>query len=117
MLKSARRSAEEWKAIIEDFLKSGMLQKDYAGEHELSRATLSAWGKRLGIPLSTRGRQIKVDKEFSPSMSFIDIEPLRTIGIPSALKMEIIFPQGHILKLETASGWESVGAFIRDLVG
>jgi hypothetical protein len=35
MLKSARRSAEEWKAIIEDFLKSGMLQKDYAGEHEL----------------------------------------------------------------------------------
>jgi hypothetical protein len=50
-------------------------------------------------------------------MSFIDIEPLRTIGIPSALKMEIIFPQGHILKLETASGWESVGAFIRDLVG
>lgn len=117
MLKSARRSAEEWKEIIEDFLKSGMNQKDYAREHELSRATLSAWGKRLGIPLSTRGRQLKVDKEFCPPLSFIAMEPLKTMGGPSSLKMEIIFPQGHILKLETAGGWEDTGTFIRALVG
>lgn len=116
MLKNERRSAEEWQEIIEDFLKSGMLQKDYAREHKISRATLSAWGKRLGIPLSTRGRQLKVDKEFCPPLSFIDIEPLKGMEAPPCLKMELIFPQGHILKLETVAGWEGAGIFIRALV-
>ena len=117
MTNSKRRSAEGWKEIIEDFLKSGLLQKDYAREHKICRATLSTWGKRLGIPLNTRGRYPKLDKVSVLPMSFIDIEPLGRIKMPSSLKIEILFPQGHTLKLETEGSWEDAGVFIRTLVG
>jgi hypothetical protein len=117
MRESKRRSAEDWKETIEDFLKSGMLQKDYARDHKICRATLSVWGKRLGIPLNTRERHPKLDKVSALPMSFIDIEPLGRIKMPSSLKIEIIFPQGHTIKLETEGNWEEAGTFIRSLVG
>lgn len=117
MTNSKRRSAEDWKEIINDFLKSGMHQKDYARDRNICRATLSTWGKRLGIPLNTRGRYPKLDKVSALPLSFIDIEPLGRIKVPSALKIEIVFPQGHTLKLETKGSWEEAGTFIRSLVG
>lgn len=117
MVVRQRRSAEYWKEVIEDFLKSGMLQKDYAKEHNICRATLSAWSRRLGIPLSSR-RGFKSEKEPPLEMSFIDIEPLgRAKMCSSALKIEISFPHGHTLKLESDGTWEEAGAFIRALVG
>ncbi|MBA3814693.1 MAG: hypothetical protein H0X26_09500 [Alphaproteobacteria bacterium] len=117
MTKSKRRSAENWKEIIDDFLKSGMLQKDYARDHKICRATLSTWGKRLGIPLNTRGGCSNLEKVSALPMSFIDIEPLRRIKETSALKIEIVFTQGHTLKLETEGSWEETGTLIRSLVG
>lgn len=111
-----RQSAEYWKEVIEDFLKSGMIQKDYAREKKICRATLLAWSKRLGISLSQRGKMPKIDKE--PALTFTNVQVLGKIKVASpSLKIEIFFPQGHTLKLETEGGWEQVGVFIKAVVG
>ena len=74
MVGRQRHDAEYWKRIIQDFLVSEMSQKDYVEEQKICRATLSAWGKRLGIPLSQRGRSPQNEEE--SSLSFIEVQPL-----------------------------------------
>jgi hypothetical protein len=109
------RSAEYWKEVIRDFLKSGLSQQKYEQKHKICRVTLRAWSKRLGIPISQRRRTPKVGEE--PSLSFIEVCPIEK-GRPfsSLLKLEITFPQGHSLKLETEGAWDQAGSFIKALV-
>ena len=57
MIARKRRSAEYWKEVLEDFLKSGKSQKEYAQEKKISRVTLLAWSKKLGIPLSGKKQE------------------------------------------------------------
>ena len=109
-----KKSADYWKGVIEDFLKSQKSQKEYAQENKISRATLWSWSKQLGIPLHQRKRRPKVDKD--PPLKFTDVQILGRIKVPSSLKIEIIFPQGHTLKLETEGAWEEAGTFIKALV-
>jgi hypothetical protein len=116
MVVKQKRSAEYWKEVIEDFLKSGMLQKEYVKKHNISRATFSAWSRRLGIPLSGQRRNFKSEKEPLP-ISFIDIEPMGRAKMPSSLKIEISFPQGHTLKLAAEGTWEEVGTLIKAMMG
>lgn len=113
-----RRSAEFWQEVVEDFLKSGMLQKEYAQEHNLCRATLSVWVRRLRVPLEQHeeGSESGRDKESSFPLSFIDVEPLGRMKISPSLKMEISFPQGHRLKIEADGSWEEAGTFVKALV-
>ena len=115
MIKRERRSAECWKEVIKDFLKSGLSQQKYEQKHKICRATLRAWSKRLGIPLSQWKRSSKVVKE--PPLSFIEVTPLGSAKpSPPLLKLEIIFPQGHSFKLETEGTWEQAGSFIKALM-
>lgn len=113
MITRQRKSAEYWKEVIEDFLKSGKAQTEYAREHKINRVTLLAWSKRLGLPLSQK-KATKIDKELP--LTFTDIQVLGKAKKSSPLKIEILFPQGHILKLETEGTWEEAGAFIKAMV-
>lgn len=115
MSKKQRKSAEYWKETIEDFLKSRKSQKDYTQENNISRAALWAWSKQLGIPLSQRKRRPKVEEK--PLISFIDVQPMGRAKASSSLKIEIIFSQGHTLKLETEGTWEEAGTFIKAVLG
>jgi hypothetical protein len=116
MVERKKRSAEYWKEVVEDFLKSGKSQKEYVQEKKMSRVTLLAWSKRLNIPLSQRKKSLKVDRELP--LTFTDVQVLGRIKAPSpSLKIEVIFPQGHILKLETERTWEEAGTFIKALMG
>lgn len=124
MVERQRKSAEYWKEIIEDFLKSGVSQKEYEQEHKICRATLLAWSKRLCIPLNQRKKpfKFKIKKDFKiekePPLLFRDVQILGRAKMSSpSLKIEIIFPQGHTLKLETEGTWEQAGTFIKALVG
>ncbi|MBY0501953.1 MAG: hypothetical protein K2P93_08155 [Alphaproteobacteria bacterium] len=115
MIKRQRRSAECWKEVIEDFLKSGLSQQKYEQKHKICRATLRLWSKRLGIPLSQLKRSCKVVKE--PPLSFIEVTPLGNANSSTPLlKLEVIFPQGHSFKLETKGTWEQAGSFIKSLM-
>lgn len=118
MVARQRRPAEFWQEVVEDFLKSGMLQKEYAREHNICRATLSAWIRRLRIPLGQNEGNSEVDGKEGCSLplSFIDVKPLRGVRITPSLKMEISFPQGHRLKIEADAGWGEAGAFVKALV-
>lgn len=118
MVGRQRRSAEFWQEVVEDFLKSGRLQREYAREHNLCRATLSAWIRRLRVSLGQQEENSETQEreESSLPLSFIDVEPLRGVRLPPSLKMEISFPQGHRLKIEADGGWEEVGTFVKALV-
>ena len=118
MVARQRRSTEFWQEVVEDFLKSGMLQKDYAQEHSICRATLSSWVRRLRSPLEQHEKSVEIEgkEECSLPLSFIDVEPLRGVRIAPSLKMEISFPQGHKLKIEADGGWEEAGTFVKALV-
>ena len=105
-----RKPTEYWKEVIEDFLKSGKTQKEYALEHKISRVTLLKWSKRLGMPLGRRKRSFKVGKEVP--LTFTDIQVFGRAKVSSSLKIEVIFPQGHILKIETEGTWEEAGSFV-----
>lgn len=109
-----KKSAEYWKAVIEDFLKSQKSQKEYTQENKISRAALWSWSKQLGIPLNQRKKRLKIEEELP--LKFTDIEILGKVKVPSSLKIEMIFPQGHTLKLETSGTWEEAGTFIKALV-
>lgn len=116
MVEKQRRSAEYWKEVIEDFLKSGLSQQKYEKKNKVCRATLRAWSKRLSIPISQGRRSSKVVKELP--LSFIEVAPLGVAKVSSPLlKLEITFPQGHSFKLETEGTWEQAGSFIKVLMG
>jgi hypothetical protein len=115
MSKRQRKNAEYWKRTIEDFLKSQKSQKEYTQENNISRVALWTWSKQLGIPLSQRKRSSKT--ETKPVLSFIDVQPVGRAERSSFLKIEIIFPQGHTLKIETEGRWEEVGTFIKAVLG
>lgn len=116
MVEGSRKSAEYWKEVIKEFLLSGLSQEAYVREHKICRATLSTWSKRLKIPLSQRRKSPKVWKE--PPLSFIEVKPSESFkAVSSSLKVEILFPQGHTLKLETEGTFAEAGIFIKTLVG
>ena len=116
MAKGSRKSAEYWKEVIKDFLLSGLSQENYVRERNICRATLLAWSRRLEIPLSPGRKSPQVKKE--PSLSFIEVNPSETFKrISSSLKIEILFPQGYTLKLETEGSFEEAGIFVKTLVG
>jgi hypothetical protein len=110
-----RKPAEYWKEVIEDFLKSGKSQKEYVQEKKMSRVTLLAWSKRLNIPLSQVRKSPKVDKKLP--LTFSEVQILGRAKVSSSLKIEVIFPQGHILKVETEGTWEEAGTFIKSVMG
>jgi transposase-like protein len=118
MVARQRRPAEFWQEVVEDFLKSGLLQKEYAQEHNICRATLSAWIRRLRVPLGQNEENSEVEGKEGCSLplSFIDVESLGRMKISPSLKMEISFPQGHRLKIEADGGWEEAGVFVKALV-
>ena len=41
MIKRERRSAECWKEVIKDFLKSGLSQQKYEQKHKICRVSVS----------------------------------------------------------------------------
>lgn len=91
---------------------SGITQKAFIEQKGICRATLSDWSKRLGIPLSDRRRALKIKQpgvpltflEISSSKSFDFSPPLPSTPSPSsAVKCEVSFPQGAILKLEVGA--------------
>ena len=59
--------------MIEDFLRSNKSQEKYVQEHNICRATLLVWSRRLDISLSDRVRYPKAEKGPPLPMSFIDI--------------------------------------------
>jgi hypothetical protein len=117
MGRKSKKSAEYWREVIKDFFLSGLSQEQYVREHNICRATLFSWSKRLEIPLSRQRTSPKVQKE--TSLSFIEVNPpdncFKAVSIP--LKVEILFPQGHTIKLETEGTFAEAGAFIKTLVG
>lgn len=116
MVERPRKSEEYWKEVIKDFFLSGLSQENYARKHKICRPTLLAWSKRLGIPLGRQGKSPQVHKK--PSLSFIEVKSSENfMAIASSLKVEIYFPQGHKLKLETEGDWSKVGIFIKTLMG
>jgi hypothetical protein len=55
--------------------------------------------------------------ETEPFLSFIEVEPLRREALPNpSLKVELRFPQGHRLKLETEGDWGGVGELLKSLM-
>lgn len=115
MARKPRKSAEQWKEVIKDFLASGWSQQKYVREHNICRETLSVWSKRLGIPLS---QQRKAPTSQEGLLSFIEINSSESFkSVSPSLKVEILFPQGHTLKLETQGTFAEAGLFIKTLVG
>lgn len=114
MDRSEQRSADYWKAVIEDFLKSKKSQKEYTNENKISRAALWSWSKQLGIPLNRKKKHEKDAGEESPALSFVEVQPISRTSVCSSI--EVIFPQGHILKLAAEGTWEEVGIFIKTMM-
>lgn len=111
-----RKPVEYWKEVIEDFLKSGKSQKQYSQDNKISRATLWMWSNHFGISLNRRGKTSpKVDKDLP--LTFTDVQILGRPKVSPLLKIEIIFSQGHTLKLEIEESWKEAGTFIKALVG
>ena len=55
----------KWKGILKEFQKSSLNPTGFAREHQISKASLYQWSKKLSIPLK---------KE--PVLSFIELKPL-----------------------------------------
>ena len=115
MIKKQWRSAEDWKEIIEEFLKSGASQKVFTEKHGLCRATLADWSKKLGIPLSNRRRSLKKQKE-QTSLTFLEIDapqPFVSPPFASVMKWEVSWPQGPTLKVEGGGTWEQSSILLK----
>jgi hypothetical protein len=122
MKEKPRKPAEYWQAVIKDFLGSGLTQKAYAQEHNICRATLLTWGKRLGIPLRQRGDTSSKNQgiptlQKESQLSFIEVNTSQLFAAPSSVvKCEVAFSQGTTLKLEAVATWEQIGCFIKTLM-
>ena len=125
MKKRGQKGAEHWERVIQEFLGSGISQKDFIEKHGLCRATLWDWSKRLGIALSNRRRTPKIKesakiKKPEAPLTFLEVKPSKAFSLlssPSAIKCELSFPQGPTLKIESGATWEQVGQLLKTLVG
>jgi len=95
-MRRIRRSAEEWKQILEDFEKSEISAEEYCKEKEYSESSLYAWQRRLNP---------KKPKE-TPGSGFVQIAPAskmcsKLIRIETPNGYRIDFPcetEGLVLK-------------------
>src|SRR4051812_16321553 len=110
-----KRSAEYWQEGIKDFTNSGKRASVYIREHNLCRGTFYEWKKRLG--LSIDHKQDLIHEEPLP-FSFIEIASSKPLeeSVP-LIKCEIVFLQGHTLKLEMQATCEQAGNFLKILMG
>lgn len=125
-MRKQKRGAAYWEQTIQEFLKSGVTQKAFIEQRWLCRAILSDWSKRLRIPLSDRSRTSKIKQQEAP-LTFLEVSSSKdfsfspplpsTSSTLSAVKCEVSFHKGDILKLEGGATWSQVGEFLRTLVG
>ena len=125
MKKRKKKGSKYWEQTIQEFLKSGITQKAFIEQKGICRATFSDWSKRLGIPLSDRRRAPKIKQQGIP-LTFLEVNSSKgfDFSLPSpsepspfsAIKCEVSFPQGAILKLEVGATWNQVEEFLKTLV-
>ena len=90
------RSADEWKALIEEQMASGLTGVAFCNQHGLSAKSFYKRRKRLGYP----GRQIAAPR----SSGFVQIQPV----IPAATsQVVVVHYQGSRLELssEVSAAW------------
>jgi hypothetical protein len=97
-----RRTAEEWRGIVEDWLASGRSKDDYARELGVSPITLGWWQWKLGVvaPEPTRMTRfadvVVVDPELKPAPDLVvEVGELR-VRVPSG------FDAGELRRLVAA---------------
>ena len=77
-----QRSEAEWAAIMAEFDRSGLTQKDFCGRKGVSCKTFRAWRRRLGLGGGAGG--------------FVRIEPPAPAG---ALQIELSLGDGVVLRI------------------
>ena len=82
---AVRRSEAEWSAIMAEFDRSGLTQKEFCGRRGLSCKTFGAWRRRLGLVGEPGG--------------FVRIEPPSPAG---ALQIELSLGGGVVLRIGRA---------------
>jgi hypothetical protein len=80
------RTAEEMFPVVEDWLESGLTQKEYSQQHQLAKHILPYWAGRY------RKTHPSSDQE---TCSFIR---LSTPSAPSVDGMEVVLPTGVVIR-------------------
>jgi hypothetical protein len=79
-----RRSAAEWRGIIERYRQSGMGMKEFCAQEGLRVGTFEQWYRRTRSAAPRRGQ-------------FVEVQPLPALAGPWAVEVEL--PSGVRLRL------------------
>ena len=92
----ARLSAEQWQAIIDQQIESGLSQKDYCQSRKISLATFSNWKRKLKNKAVISPQHC----EPTPDQDWIELPPdLSDRPVNSTWHMELELPGGIVLRM------------------
>ncbi len=88
-----RRSAEQWRSLIDDQASSGLSQVAFCKREKIAPSSFAKWKRKLSTPGSKR-------QELTPDLTpWIDLGPLGSQPKPSAWDIELDLGGGVCLRL------------------
>jgi len=91
-----RRSADQWRELLDRFNRSGQTQEQFCTAHDLGRSTFSRWRKRL------RQQRVKPPKHSSDAL-FVELAqdaPVSPLSPPWDVELQL--SAGMVLRLRRA---------------
>ena len=100
----ARRSADEWRALMRTYSRSGKTRKQFCAQHGLALSTFELWRRRLRQDFPTRG----ASRRSSPVQSnalFVELaEAVQPVAAASpSWDVELDLGRGVVLRLRRAA--------------
>ena len=99
----ARRTAAQWRKLIERFDRSGQTRGNFCAANGLALSTFDLWRRKLGEPQAPRD-------EVHPESMFVELtnateltEPSRTAAGTDAWEVELELGAGVVLRLRRAA--------------
>jgi len=96
-----RRSASEWRRLIDQHCRSGQTVKAFCAKHDVSQASFYSWRRHLGgQPTPPEGEASRPDRSPPPgSAGFVRLEPE---GEASGEAIEVRFACGATLRCSSS---------------
>ena len=94
-----RRSAEKWRAIIDQQSKSGLGAKEFCKEKNLGLSTFSKWKRKLQL---NGGSKRKPPSSVMPAFQPVEIMPNDSVASPPATRICLTLDDGITLTIERA---------------
>jgi transposase len=92
-----RRSAEQWREIVERWRASGESAREFAAREEVVAGTLSWWGNRLKTEVPRRDRGSKGTEQ-----AFTQLRVTGSSSWSSGGRVEVVTPSGLVVRVTGA---------------